>query len=301
MQIYDCFVGFNKIPGLDVYFASDPCFKANAAAKHGPWFKYTSRYRNYAALEDAVFNKASNTDILLISQQEQAKFQHYYQTPNQRFHHLPPPLSKDRIPPPNAAEIRKELRNEFLIGDDQQLVLLVGSAFKTKGLDRAIKGLAALPQDVLKNICLLVVGDDDAGPYQKLSKQLGLTKHIIFAGARNDIQRFFISADLLLHPARTENTGTVLLEAMLAGLPTLVTDICGFAFYIQESDSGLLLSSPFNQPELNQKLQHMLSSDSGIWRSNALNYVKDKDFFSMPEKAVAVIEQGSRHAQQQTS
>ena len=46
-------------------------------------------------------------------------------------------------------------------------------------------------------------------------------------------------ADLLIHPAYNENTGTVLLEALVAGLPVLVSAVCGYAHYIAEADAGL--------------------------------------------------------------
>jgi hypothetical protein len=44
--------------------------------------------------------------------------------------------------------------------------------------------------------------------------------------------RFLLGADLLIHPAYNENTGTVLLEALVAGLPVLTTAVCGYAHYI---------------------------------------------------------------------
>jgi hypothetical protein len=43
---------------------------------------------------------------------------------------------------------------------------------------------------------------------------------------------FLLGADLLIHPAYNENTGTVLLEAVVAGLPVLTTAVCGYAHYI---------------------------------------------------------------------
>ncbi|WP_163066577.1 glycosyltransferase, partial [Acinetobacter baumannii] len=58
---------------------------------------------------------------------------------------------------------------------------------------------------------------------------------------RSDIPRFLLGADLLIHPAYNENTGTVLLEALVSGLPVLVTDVCGYAHYIAEADAGRVL------------------------------------------------------------
>ena len=64
-----------------------------------------------------------------------------------------------------------------------------------------------------------------------------------FLGGRSDVPRFLLGADLLIHPAYHENTGTALLEALVAGLPVLVTDVCGYAHYIAEADAGRVLPS----------------------------------------------------------
>ncbi len=64
---------------------------------------------------------------------------------------------------------------------------------------------------------------------------------------RSDIPRFLLGADLLIHPAYNENTGTVLLEALVSGLPVLVTEVCGYAHYIAEADAGRVLPAPFDQ------------------------------------------------------
>lgn len=66
----------------------------------------------------------------------------------------------------------------------------------------------------------------------------------------------------MIHPAYNENTGTVLLEALVPGLPVLVSAVCGYAHYIAEADSGLVLDEPFEQAQLNQYLAQMLSDSA---------------------------------------
>jgi UDP-glucose:(heptosyl)LPS alpha-1,3-glucosyltransferase len=94
-----------------------------------------------------------------------------------------------------------------------------------------------------------------------------------------------------MHPPYKENTGTVLLEALVAGLPVLATDVCGYAFHIEQAGSGLLVHSPFRQDDLNHKLEYMLTSNlREEWRRKALAYSKATDLFSMVERAVDIIE-----------
>lgn len=288
---YDLVVGFNKMPGLDVYYAADTCFQAKARLLHGAWYRLMPRYRHWVTYEKAVFTKESKTAILLISKNQQADFMQYYGTNPERFYLLPPGIAKDRMAPDNADEIRLKTREEFHVRDDELLLLLVGSGFKTKGLDRILRGIAALPTDVKNRTRLFIIGDDHQSVFERQASKLQIREHIFFMGGRKDVPRFLLAANLLLHPAYNENTGTVLLEAIAAGLPVLTTDVCGYADYIRSANAGVVLSSPFQQTEFNQTLQEMLRSPKQMeWRQNGLGFAKTADIYSMPERAVDRIE-----------
>ncbi len=287
---YDLIVGFNKIAGLDVYYAADPCYVAKVQTQHNPWYHLTPRYRAYAQLEEAVFNAKASTDILLIAEREQLVLQQFYGTPAERLHVLPPGIARDRCAPANAAQIRADLRHEFTIADDEQLILMVGSGFKTKGVDRALTAVAALPEDQRAKTYLYIIGQDNPRIFNEQAKKLNIETQVKFLGGRNDVPRFLLGADLLLHPAYYENTGTVLLEALVAGLPVLTTDICGYANYIERAGAGIVLASPFLQSELNQQLSWMLTADKSKWQQNALAYAAHNDLYSLPECAVNLLE-----------
>jgi len=222
---------------------------------------------------------------------QQPLFIKHYDTPLSRFHLLPPGISQDRRAPANAAEIRAEFRREFKLGDDDLLLVQIGSGFKTKGVDRSLKALAALPSELKKRTRLFVIGQDDPKVFQLQSTKLGLGDNVTFMKGRSDIPRFLLGADLLIHPAYNENTGTVLLEALVAGLPVLVSAVCGYAHYIAEADSGLVLDEPFEQNQLNDYLARMLKDDAArtSWGRNGLAFADTADLYSMPQHAADVI------------
>ena len=290
-QPVDRVIGFNKMPGLDVYYAADGCFEDKAQTLRNPLYRYSNRYRHFASYERAVFAPDSPTQILMISEVQQPLFVKHYQTPAARFHLLPPGIAKDRRAPHNAAEIRADFRAEFNLRDDQQLLLQVGSGFKTKGLDRSLKALASLPNAQRERTQLIVIVQDDPKPFLLQAAALGISKQVKIFKGRSDIPRFLLGADLLMHPAYNENTGTVLLEALVAGLPVLVTDICGYAHYIEEADCGQVLASPFEQKKLDQALTHILADCAlrARWSENALHYAQTADLYSMPERAADII------------
>ncbi|SEJ07288.1 UDP-glucose:(heptosyl)LPS alpha-1,3-glucosyltransferase [Azotobacter beijerinckii] len=284
-------VGFNKMPGLDVYYAADPCYEDKAQTLRNPLYRLWGRYRHFADYERAVFAPQSKTQVLMISEVQQPLFVKHYGTPAGRFHLLPPGIAADRRAPANADEIRADFRREFGLGDDELLLVQIGSGFKTKGLDRSLKALAALPGALKSRTRLIAIGQDDPRPFLLQVKALGLSGQVEIFKGRSDIPRFLLGADLLIHPAYNENTGTVLLEALVAGLPVLVTDVCGYAHYIAEAGCGQVVPSPFDQEHFNRMLADLLAADDrrALCRRNGLFYAETADLYSMPQRAADLI------------
>ena len=287
----DRVIGFNKMPGLDVYFAADPCYEEKARTLRNPLYRLSGRYRHFAAYERAVFSPGSRAEILMISRLQQPFFEKHYATPVGRFHLLPPGISPDRRAPANAAEIRSDFRREFGLADDDLLLLQVGSGFKTKGLDRSLAALAGLPEAIKSRTRLIVIGQDDPSQFQRLANSLGLAERVSILQGRSDIPRFLLGADVLIHPAYNENTGTVLLEALVAGLPVLATAVCGYAHYIEEAEGGLVVPKPFVQAQLNAMLAGMLESKErrASWQAHALAFAETADIYSNAERAADLI------------
>ncbi|WP_426151524.1 glycosyltransferase family 4 protein [Pseudomonas sp. DC3000-4b1] len=287
----DRLIGFNKMPGLDLYYAADGCFEDKAQTLRNGLYRRWGRYRHFAEYERAVFAPEARTEILMISQVQQPLFVKHYGTPAQRFHLLPPGISQDRRAPANAAQVRAAFREEFGLGEDDLLLVQIGSGFKTKGVDRSLKALAALPADLRQRTRLFVIGQDDPKVFQLQSTALGLNDQVSFMKGRSDIPRFLLGADALIHPAYNENTGTVLLEAVVAGLPVLVTEVCGYAHYIDEAQAGIVIPEPFDQADLNRQLQRMLEDKPARaqWGRNGLAFADSADLYSMPRHAADLI------------
>lgn len=290
-QPADRVVGFNKMPGLDVYYAADPCYAEKAAERRGWLYRLSGRFRHFSAYERAVFAPESNTEILMISTVQQPLFDQHYGTPKSRFHLLPPGIAQDRRAPANAPEIRAAFRREFDIADDQRLIVQIGSGFRTKGLDRSLTALAALPDALRARARFIVIGQDDPRPFRIQVKAARIEENVTILPGRNDIPRFLLGADLLIHPAYAENTGTVLLEAVVAGLPVLTTAVCGYARYVEAAGAGHVLAEPFEQTSLNAALADLLSDDTAraAMATNGLAWAESADIYSLPERAADII------------
>lgn len=290
-QHYDAIVGFNTMPHLDVHYAAGACYLRKAALNRRPLHWITTRHRNHSRQETAIFSPESKTTILALCEQQIADFRSYYNTPLERFHILPPWLNADRFPPPHVAQIRQDLRAQFNISDDEKWVLLVGSGFKLKGVDRALLAVAALPETLRQKTKFFVIGQDNPKRYLHQAATLGIKDQVRFLGGRSDVPHFMFAADLLLHPSYLENTGNVIIEALVAGLPVLTTDACGFAPFVSQHQAGQVISAPFQQTALNVALAELLTHpEPQQLRDRALAFAQQHDFTAMPKLATDVIE-----------
>lgn len=286
----DAVVGFNKMPGLDIYYAADPCYAHKAHTQRGMLYRLSPRFRHFLHYEAAVFAPDSPTEILMISDLQKPLFQRYHGTPEGRFHTLPPGIDPSRRAPPDAAAQRAALRAEFGLGPTQPLLLSIGSGFRTKGLDRTLRGLAALPPE-LAATRLFVIGQDDPATFRRLARRLGVAERVRFFSGRDDVPRFLQGADLLVHPAYSENTGTVLLEALVAGLPVLTTANCGYAHHVAAAGAGCVLPQPFRQGDFDRALAELLTADRAALRRQALAWAERADIYRLAERAAELIEQ----------
>lgn len=287
----DAVIGFNKMPGLDLYFAADPCFAERAHKQRGFYYRFTPRYRHFMAYENAVFGADAKTAVLLLSPLQRGQFEQYYPDSVQRFHDIPPGISRDRQLPENADEIRARFRQQFRIAEHELAIVQIGSGFVVKGVDRSLRAIASLPVSLRKSIRYFVVGQDKSDRFRRLAKRLGIAERCEFLGGRDDVPRFLLGADLMLHPAYSESAGYTLLEATIAGLPVLTTATCGYAFHIERAGVGLVSASPFDQQLLNKQLLEMLTSpEREQWRANGIAYGRTQDLYSMPETVATLIE-----------
>lgn len=282
---YDIIIGFNKMPGLDIYFAADHCFIKDVRKS----LRFLPRYITYHALEKAVFEPTSHTKILVLTETQKIDFIKYYQTSSDRFYLLPPYIDLNFQNIENYSRARESFRIELGLSPEDKMILMVASFFSTKGLDRTLKALAALPFPAH----LFVVGGDDPTPYLSLIKKSGIAQHVHFMGAQKNVMPFYAAADIFFHPAYREAGGKVLIEALMARLPILTTAVCGHSSHVASANAGIVLSSPFDQTQCDQALFSLLSNKDMLekFKKNADTYVKSRNFFGLGKIVTDIIEE----------
>jgi UDP-glucose:(heptosyl)LPS alpha-1,3-glucosyltransferase len=291
-KAYDLVMGFNRIPGIDLYYAADVCYAARIQRQRSLLHKFTPRDRIFTKFERAVFSKDSQKEIILLSEKEKKTYQSIYGTDDKRFHLVPPGVNKKQIRSSFGKENRDKIRFNLGLSGKDIFILMIGSHFHTKGVDRSIKALASLPVSLRKSTYLFIIGKGIEKPYRLLSQILGVADKVKFLGTRDDVPLFLAGADFVLQPSRTENTGNPIAEALVAGVPVMATESCGYSFHIKDADSGVVIpDSPFSQKKMNSMLEELLTSPKReTWRKNAISYSDKTDLYNRFKVIVDFIE-----------
>jgi len=293
---FDKIVGFNRMGGLDYYYAADEPFAGHARRKGSLIRLLLPRYRVFERLEKAVFAAPAHTVVLYLTEAQKKSFQHYYGTEEKRFRYLPPGVDSGFVlhEKADAEPIRRKVRSEFGIREDAILLVQICSSFRTKGVDRVLDVLAKLSPELRSRINYLIAGNEEPGDYRKQAEHLGLSGQVVFAGPRQDVPDLLTAADLMVHPARNEATGTVLAEAAVCGLPAICSEVCGYSPMVKDA-GGVVLPEPFSAAALTDALELSLRLPGALeqMRKDALEYARKSDFHHRTESFWQYVEEGA--------
>ena len=130
----------------------------------------------------------------------------------------------------NAGEVRQQLG----IPPDAFVTLTIGQIGLRKGWD-TLAGALALLGERMPRLHAVFVGERYANKPETVAYETSVRETLdgapagrnCWLGYRRDIPELLGAADLLVHPARQEPFGRVLLEAAAAGCPILASDVGG--------------------------------------------------------------------------
>lgn len=128
----------------------------------------------------------------------------------------------DIIHRPLTREEKFSLRKELNI-NESKIAVCVGQFIPRKGFDVLIR--AAAKAD--KNTGFYIIGGESPEEYKRLALSLGAenVKFISFK-SKEELKKYYLSADLFVLPTREDVWGLVINEAMACALPVVTTQNC---------------------------------------------------------------------------
>jgi UDP-glucose:(heptosyl)LPS alpha-1,3-glucosyltransferase len=91
---------------------------------------------------------------------------------------------------------------------------------------------------------LFVVGEGDTKHYSNIALRCGAVGRVMFLGKSDSVRDLLAAADALVLPTRSEPFGMVVVEAILMGVPPVVSRVAGSSEIIEDGRSGFVIDDP---------------------------------------------------------
>lgn len=151
---------------------------------------------------------------------------------------------------------KKELRRQFEACDG--IITMVGRLAPPKDLNTLITSWEGLKAPGWQ---LWLVGDGPLRPYlEKAIRAKGLSNSIRLLGERHDVPELLQASDIFVLSSRWEGMPLTIIEAMLAGLPVIATQVGGISELVEENVTGLLVP-PGDPLALRSALEKLMASE----------------------------------------
>ena len=205
-------------------------------------------------IEDAPYKGKSLPRIIAISDMVKRDIVKWYEIPGDRIDVIYNGVDIERFHPRNR-QYRDEIRKRHKIGEEF-VILFVSNNFRMKGLSYLIRALAKLKKEGCLPLKLIILGRDRRGPYLRLAKSMGILGEIIFAGSTPEPEKYYGSADLLVHPTFYDACSLTVLEALASGLPVITTSSNGASGMIRQGEEGWVIDKIKDVRELERAIRY---------------------------------------------
>ncbi len=163
---------------------------------------------------------------------------------------------------PNGVDLAELAQPESLHLPFERFILGLGRIVEKKGFDLLLAAFARLA-DRHSGLGLVIGGDGPARPALLSSvAEMGLGDRVVLPGPldRGQVAWAMQTADVFVLPSRVEPFGIVVLEALRAGCPAVVSSRGGATEIVRDGEDGLV-ADPFDAEALAGAIERVLADD----------------------------------------
>lgn len=148
----------------------------------------------------------------------------------------------EKFRPDNA--IRKKIRLQHQIADDQVIFLFVGRLAREKGvfdLLTAFKKTLPLSQQINSPELWFVGPDEENIVSELISSDSSMAESIKYFGKTRHPEQYMMSADVICLPSYREGFGSIIIEAAACSIPSVGYEINGLVDSVENGTTGILV------------------------------------------------------------
>lgn len=160
-----------------------------------------------------------------------------------------------------------DLRKSLRLGKSDFVLLFVGRLAEEKNVEFLLECQKELVSKY-KNMKLIIVGDGpDKEKYEEYSKELGISKNVIFTGkaAWSDIPYYYHISNLFVTASKTETQGLTVIEAMASNVCPVCMRDEAFQSMVTEDLNGVFFET---QEEYIEKIERLYKNKKELERLN---------------------------------
>lgn len=240
---FDIVQAHERIPGCTIFRAGD--------GVHAAWLQHRSRvlgpvgrlaqklspfHTAVLGAEKAMFEHPALKMVICNSRLVADEVARFYPVAAEKLQVIYNGVDGEIFHPRLADEFREKVRVANHIPEDAPLLLFVGSGFERKGIPALLNAFARMKRTDAR---LAVVGADrKLNAMRSLAQKLNIAERVMFTGPLKDVRPWYGAADGFVLPTLYDPCPNAALEALSCGLPSLVSDSCGAAEFIQAGQNG---------------------------------------------------------------
>ncbi len=261
-------VGFDKLPGLDVFY---PQGGLGAATAEHNLLKYRSRLLRQVLRVCKVFDPAHLSFLMMerrqylarprplivaISEMVRTHFQRYLGLDAGDLRLVRLATDPERFEARDRPRRRIEGREKWGATPNDVVALFAGMNYRLKGLEPLLHAVRRVPHD--RPFVLLVVGSPRTAEWERLASRLGVADRVRFGGYCSDMRNAYFAADFFVHPTFYDPCSNVVLEAMACGLPVVTSRYNGACELLHPPQEGYVIDDPHDHERLAACLTELL-------------------------------------------
>lgn len=163
---------------------------------------------------------------------------------------------------------KAELRDQFNFSK-VTIGLITSGNFKKRGVNFFLEAITQLDRSISEQCEFIIVGKDNNNVFESFIEEHQLSNVKFFSVIEN-VQEYFQAIDIFVLPAKIEEFGRVLLEAMACGLPVITTDKVGSSELLSGEQNEFILKD-LSSDNLKFAMEKMISDEECRSRLGSLN------------------------------